>query len=147
MPYQQNASKNVLAVEQVKGAHRRTLVDGERMMIIEWTMEAGAGVPLHQHPHEQCGYVVSGEMIFTAAGKEHSLTPGMGYLVTGNEPHSARFPVPTIVIDIFSPPREDYRGTQPSSYHIVAAPAPKRKPTTKKTVVSKKSTVKRKAKK
>lgn len=143
MPYQQNAAKNVLAVEQVPGAHRRTLVDGERMMIIEWTMAAGTTVPLHQHPHEQCGYIVSGKMIFTAEGQAHALTPGMGYLVTGNEPHGAHFPVPTVAVDIFSPPRADYRGNQPSAYTLVTATVPKRKPAAKKVAATKKAVTKK----
>ena len=111
MPFQINHSTDVNAVEQVAGAWRRTLADGERMMVIEWTMGAGVTVPMHQHPHEQCGYVVSGEMLFTVEGAERAITAGMGYLVTGNTPHGARFNVPTVIVDVFSPPREDYRNT------------------------------------
>ena len=124
MPYQAKHGRHVTAVEQVKGATRRTLVDGEKMMIIEWTMESGTTIPLHHHPHEQSGYIASGEMIFNVEGQEHHLTPGMGYLVTGHEPHGARFDVPTVVVDIFSPPREDYRGDKPSTYQVVDAAKP-----------------------
>jgi quercetin dioxygenase-like cupin family protein len=130
MPYQSNHSTQVKPVEQVTGAFRRTLVDGEKMMIIEWTMDPGTAIPLHQHPHEQSGYVISGEMVFFTQGNEHRIRPGMGYLVTGNEPHGARFDVPTVIVDIFSPPRADYRGDVPSSYKVVTEPkAPARRPT------------------
>ena len=123
MAYQENHTQNVKPVEQVKGAHRRTLVDGEHMMIIEWTMEPGTEVPLHEHMHEQSGYIVSGEMVFQCRGESHRLTPGMAYLVTGHEPHGAHFHEPTVVVDIFSPPREDYRGDKASTYNVVTEPA------------------------
>ena len=154
MPYQENHGKDVKPVEQVKGAHRRTLVDGERMMIIEWTMEPGTEVPLHEHLHEQSGYIVSGEMVFQCRGEYHRLTAGMAYLVTGHEPHGAHFHEPTVVVDIFSPPREDYRGDKASTYNVVTEPvkaAPKKaaakKPAAKKPVAKKSAAKKAPAKK
>lgn len=116
--FQKNDSQSVQSVEQVPGAFRRVLADGDRMMVIEWMMNPGVVVPIHNHPHEQSGYVVSGEMLFATGGVEHSITAGMGYAVAGTVPHGARFPVATTVIDIFSPPREDYRGTEASTYTL-----------------------------
>lgn len=109
MGFQANHSKDVEPVEQIKGGFRRTLGDGERVMLIEWTFDVGAVVPLHSHPHEQTGYVVSGEMFFTIEGVERKVPAGMGYLIPSNMPHSARFEQRTVLIDVFSPPREDYR--------------------------------------
>ena len=133
--YQQNASKDVKPVEQVAGGLRRTLVDGAKMMLIEWTFKKGVVVPLHQHPHEQCGYIVKGKMIFTCDGEEHVLTPGMSYLVQGNVPHGAQFAAATVAVDIFSPPRADYRGDKPSQYKIVK---PKAAPNKKQSVPKRK---------
>lgn len=149
MAYQENHTQNVKPVEQVKGAHRRTLVDGENMMIIEWTMEPGTEVPLHEHMHEQSGYIISGEMVFQCRGESHRLTPGMGYLVTGHEPHGAYFHEPTVVVDIFSPPREDYRGDKASTYNVVREPAKAspRKAVTKKPAAKKATARKAPAKK
>src|SRR5207247_6495910 len=95
--------------QQVKGGNRRVLSDGDRMMLVEWRFEPGATVPEHSHPHEQCGYVISGTMLFTIDGEEREVLLGTGYLIPSNVPHSARFEEFTVLIDVFSPPREDYR--------------------------------------
>ncbi|GAG16348.1 unnamed protein product, partial [marine sediment metagenome] len=51
-------------VEMFPGVVRRTLTDGDRLMLIEVTVEEGAVVPLHTHPHEQTGYLISGRFLF-----------------------------------------------------------------------------------
>ncbi|MBI5877827.1 MAG: cupin domain-containing protein [Chloroflexi bacterium] len=134
---QANDSRDVAPVEQVPGAFRRVLADGDRMMIIEWTMKAGVVVPVHNHPHEQSGYIVSGEMVFHCDGKDFHLTQGMAYVVSGGTPHAADFPVASVVVDIFSPPREDYRGATASTYKLngaaVASKPAARKAAPKKT--------------
>ncbi len=114
-------SRDVSPVEQVPGAFRRVLADGDRMMVIEWRMDAGVTVPAHNHPHEQSGYIVSGQMNFRCDGKDYALYPGMGYVVSGGTPHSADFPVASVIVDIFSPPREDYRGVLASTYTLNGA--------------------------
>ena len=142
--FQAQSSGAAQAVEQVPGAFRRVLADGDRMMVIEWTMNAGVVVPLHNHPHEQSGYVISGEMVFTCDGKENRIMPGMGYAVAGNVPHGARFPVPTVIIDIFSPPREDYRGDKPSTYTLTPKKPAKKAAPKKKAAAKPKPSVKSK---
>lgn len=96
-------------VEVLPGLVRRTLADGESVMICEFTFEAGVEVPQHTHPHEQVGYVVSGRIRLTIAGESHELGPGDSYLAPSNVPHGAFTLTPTVVVDAFSPPREDYR--------------------------------------
>ncbi|GAG14755.1 unnamed protein product, partial [marine sediment metagenome] len=51
-------------VEMLPGVVRRTLTDGDRLMLIEVTVEQGAVVPMHTHPHEQTGYLISGRFLF-----------------------------------------------------------------------------------
>lgn len=118
---QANDSRNVSPVEQVPGAFRRVLADGDHMMVIEWRMNPGVVVPEHNHPHEQSGYIVSGQMNFHCDGRDWTLYPGMGYAVSGGTPHRAEFPVESVIIDIFSPPREDYRGAGASNYMLNGA--------------------------
>ena len=109
MKFHSHHTNAVAPVEQIPGGFRRVLADGDEMMVIEWRMNPGVNVPLHSHPHEQSGYVISGEMLFTVDGLERAVTPGTAYSIPGNLPHSARFEQPSVLIDIFSPPREDYR--------------------------------------
>jgi len=97
------------AVEMFPGVVRRTLTAGDRMMLVEVTLEDGAIVPTHTHPHEQTGYLVSGRMLFELAGEERELGPGDCWLVPSGEPHQVTALSACVVVDIFSPPREEYR--------------------------------------
>nr|HDO81582.1 cupin domain-containing protein [Candidatus Bathyarchaeota archaeon] len=96
------------AVKAGEGVWRRTLATGEKMMIVEFSFEAGAKIPTHSHPHEQVGYVVEGEIKLVVDGKEYTLEEGDSYLIPPNTEHSATTPVRAKVVDVFSPPREDY---------------------------------------
>jgi quercetin dioxygenase-like cupin family protein len=89
------------------GVRRRTLVAGERMMQIVVALDRGAVVPEHRHPHEQIAHVVRGSLRLTLAGVAHDLDAGESLSIPGNTPHSAEALDDTLVVDTFSPPRED----------------------------------------
>ncbi len=96
-------------VEMMPGAFRRTLAYGEHGMVCEVTLEAGSAVPMHQHPHEQVGYVVSGELTMNIAGTDYHFEPRDSYVIPGGVLHNATANVRTVVLDFFSPPREEYK--------------------------------------
>ncbi len=96
-------------VEMIPGLHRRTLVTGKSMMVCKCTFDSGVQVPTHSHSNEQVGYVVSGKVRMVINGENFNLGPGDSYCALSNVPHSAQTLEPAIVIDVFSPPREDYR--------------------------------------
>ncbi len=96
-------------VEMLPGLVRRTLADGPEMMLCEFSFESGVEIPTHTHPHEQVGYVVRGEVRMTIGGQENLLGAGDSYYIPGNLPHSAYTLSPSLIIDCFTPPREDYR--------------------------------------
>ena len=96
-------------VEMLPGVVRRTLTEGERMMLIEVTLDQGAVVPLHTHPHEQIGYLASGRLLFEVGDERRELTAGDSWLVPSNVSHQVTALEPSVAIDIFSPPREEYR--------------------------------------
>lgn len=73
------------------------------------TCVAGASFPEHQHPHEQTVILIEGEMDLHVEGVTHRLTPGMVFAIPGNVPHSGTAIVDSRVIDVFSPPREDFK--------------------------------------
>ncbi len=101
---------DVKPVEMVPGLIRRTLGETDGVMIAEFRARAGVELPTHSHPHQQVGYVVSGEVNITIDGQTYNCRPGDSYAIPGDVLHSAMFPIESIVIDCFSPPREDYRG-------------------------------------
>lgn len=83
---------------------------GEGSMINYIEIAAGATVPMHSHPHEQLGYVVTGTIVMVIDGDESELRPGDGYRIAGDVQHSGTAGADgCVVIDIFTPVREDYR--------------------------------------
>jgi quercetin dioxygenase-like cupin family protein len=96
-------------VEMLPGVVRRTLTDGDRLMLIEVTLEDGAVVPMHTHPHEQTGYLISGRFLFELGDEKREIGSGACWLVPSNVPHQVTALERCVALDIFSPPREDYR--------------------------------------
>jgi quercetin dioxygenase-like cupin family protein len=82
---------------------------GEHMLLSIVDLDAGAVVPTHGHPHEQCGTVITGQMTLTIAGDTRLLDPGDSYIIPGGVEHSARADAPCRVIDVFSPVRDEYQ--------------------------------------
>lgn len=106
--YRRNAEASV--VEMLPGVFRRTLITTPGMMLCEITLEAGAEVPMHTHPHEQIGYVAQGQIEMTVAGEVRLCATGDSYAIPGGVPHAARATHGrTVVVDVFTPHREEYR--------------------------------------
>ena len=100
---------SVAPVEMFSGVVRRTLTDGDRLMLIEVTLNEGAVVPMHTHPHEQTGYLISGRFLFELGDEKRELGAGDCWLVPSNVPHQVTALEDSVFIDVFSPPREEYR--------------------------------------
>ncbi len=96
-------------VEMMPDVLRRTLATGERTMMVHVTLGRGSTVPRHRHPHEQVGYVVGGRIRMTIGEAAHELEMGQSYLIPSNVEHEATALTDCVVLDIFSPPREEYR--------------------------------------
>ena len=100
---------NVEPLEMVPGVWRRTLSWGERLMIVHVILEEGAVVPAHRHPHEQVTCVIEGELSMDVEGQAHVLRAGDSLLFPSDVEHGATALQRTLVIDTFSPPREEYK--------------------------------------
>jgi len=96
-------------VEMFPGVRRRTLISGKRMMLTQFTYERNANVPTHKHPHEQISCVIEGRYKVCIEGKEYRVKNGDSYLIPSNVEHSQEAMEKTVTVDIFSPPREEYR--------------------------------------
>jgi quercetin dioxygenase-like cupin family protein len=97
------------AVTTPDGAQRRVLSYGGGLMLVEFTFEASAASWEHSHPHEQVGYVVEGEIDFLMAGHAPvRLRRGGSYYVPANARHHIVTHAPTILLDAFTPMREDF---------------------------------------
>ncbi len=91
------------------GAQRRILSYGGQLMLVQFTFAAGVSSFLHSHPHEQIGYVASGEIDVIMDGYETKrLKAGGSYYVPSNLKHHIITYAPTVLIDCFTPLREDF---------------------------------------
>jgi quercetin dioxygenase-like cupin family protein len=97
------------AFEPAPGVQMHAIAGAGAMLnLVE--LAPGAVVPQHSHPHEQIGYVLSGQMTLTVDGVDHALTPEVAYAMPGGVEHGGvAGPEGCVVIDVFQPVREDYR--------------------------------------
>ncbi len=87
-----------------------SLAWGEKIMLSLVEINPGSVVPMHSHPHEQAGIVVEGEFDFIIGGEKRRLKQGDMWLIPGGVQHSAiGLQKKAVVLDVFSPPREDYQ--------------------------------------
>ena len=95
-------------IELAPGAKARTPY-GENIMLSYLELEAGSIIPLHKHPHEQAGMLLNGRMELTIGDDTNLCEAGEMFIIPANTPHTAK-PVdgPAVVLDVFSPVREDY---------------------------------------
>lgn len=95
-------------VEPVPGCRMRTPY-GDKLMLSYLEMDENAEIPLHSHPHEQGGMLLQGRMELQIGDETRIVEPGGMYLVPGGVPHRAKaIGGPALVLDVFSPIREDY---------------------------------------
>jgi quercetin dioxygenase-like cupin family protein len=102
-------NKDAKAVEMLPGLIRRTLAVSDKMLLAEFIFEEGVEVPEHTHPHDQVGYVVSGRMRMVIGEQVFECGPGDSYHAPSDVPHGGTSLEPSVVVDTFSPPREDYQ--------------------------------------
>jgi quercetin dioxygenase-like cupin family protein len=83
-------------------------VHTDNMTFAYWTIEAGASLPSHQHPHEQVANLLEGEFELTLEGQVHILKPGTVLVIPSQAVHSGRAITDCRILDVFHPCREDY---------------------------------------
>jgi quercetin dioxygenase-like cupin family protein len=95
--------------EMLAGVRRQMLAEGEHAMVVRVWIDRDAVVPMHTHPHEQVGHLQSGRARFTIGEQQLELGPGDGYEIPGGVPHGVVGLEDCIFVDVFSPPRDEYR--------------------------------------
>jgi len=92
----------------VPGIQRRTITTGTTMYQMLARLEAGSQMPEHKHPQEQIVHILEGRMKLIVAGVPHELKRGESFYLAANVPHGVETIEDTMVLDTFSPPRDDY---------------------------------------
>ena len=91
-----------------EGIRRKVLCFDEGVMMVRVVFEAGAIGAEHYHPHIQCSLVESGVFDITIAGETKRLTAGDSFLVPSNARHGAVAVEAGVLVDVFTPMREDF---------------------------------------
>ena len=90
------------------GLKRKVCAYNANLMSVEVHFETGTVAPVHHHPHEQVTYVVSGRFEFEIDGEKKVLGPGDSAYKQPNLPHGAKCLEAGMLIDMFTPHREDF---------------------------------------
>jgi quercetin dioxygenase-like cupin family protein len=93
----------------------RRMIVGTREMLVRWEFKKGALAARHSHPHEQIVVMVRGRLRLVVGDDETVMGPDDIVVIPPQVPHAAEALEDTVVIDIFSPPREDFlSGARPA---------------------------------
>jgi len=91
-----------------EGVQLKSLAHGEKTHLCEFRIMKGGRVPEHSHPHEQTGYLVSGRVRFIVGDQTFEAGPGDSWSLPGNVAHAAEVLEDSVMVEVFSPCREDY---------------------------------------
>lgn len=101
-------NSRVEAKQCAPGVERKILAYTDGLMCVENHFEEGAVGALHHHPHTQITYVVSGQFEFEIGGVKRVVNPGDTMLKRDEVEHGCICLKAGILLDIFTPMREDF---------------------------------------
>ncbi len=95
--------------EQVgEGLSRQIMGFDGQLMLVKVKFEKGAIGYVHEHYHSQASYVVSGKFEVMINGEKKVLEEGDGFYIEPDAPHGAVCLESGILIDTFSPVRQEF---------------------------------------
>jgi quercetin dioxygenase-like cupin family protein len=92
----------------IEGIKMKTFVYGDNSLLTRFHLQKGSLLPLHSHPQEQTGCMISGKMKLVIDGEEFIAEPGDTWSIKGGIEHRAEIIEDSVAIEVFSPVREDY---------------------------------------
>jgi quercetin dioxygenase-like cupin family protein len=95
-------------ITAAEGVERKTLIYGEKTLMVEFLLKKGGQIPKHSHPHEQIGYLIKGRIRLLIGNEEHDVEPGDSWCIAGDVEHGVTVVEDSMVVEVFSPVREDY---------------------------------------
>lgn len=95
-------------VDQLNASIGRQMIHTETMTLARILLSKGAVVPSHRHENEQIATVLEGRLRFVVGGEEREVVAGESVPVPANVPHEVEALEDSIVMDVFSPVREDW---------------------------------------
>ncbi len=94
--------------EMSKGVKRKIMAYDDKLMMVKVEFEKGGIGSLHQHHHSQITHIQSGVFEVDIAGEKKLLRGGDAFYIPSNVMHGAVCMDAGVLIDVFSPMREDF---------------------------------------
>ena len=105
----QHRDWSTLPVERIAEGIERQMLWGERVMVCRLRIAPHVVTAPHEHPHEQIVIVDRGRVVFTVDGQERIATAGdVLHFPAGVQHGATMLDEEVVLIDIFSPVREDF---------------------------------------
>lgn len=98
------------------GLSRQILGWDNQIMMVKVKFEKGTVAGQHSHFHTQTTFCHSGKFEFTIDGEKHVIEAGDGLYIAPNLVHGAKCLEAGVVLDVFSPVREDFLSGDAVSY-------------------------------
>jgi len=103
-----------IPAQRIAEGIERQMVWGDRVMVCRLRLAPRTVTAVHAHPHEQITIVERGQALFTVAGRERRTRPGdVLHFPSGCEHGATMLDEEVVLIDIFSPVREDFLPSAP----------------------------------
>ncbi|MBK5209288.1 MAG: cupin domain-containing protein [Flavobacteriaceae bacterium] len=108
------ASKEFLMGDEIPweevggGVKRKILGYDDKIMLVNVHFDEGGIGPMHEHHHSQVTYVVSGEFELTIGKETRIIKGGDSFYIPPHIMHGAKCLKSGVLIDVFSPIREDF---------------------------------------
>lgn len=103
-----NYNEEIASEKCGEGVERKILAYTDELMCVENHFKKGSVGVIHYHPHTQITYVVSGQFEFTIGDEKKIVNPGDSMLKRNSVEHGCVCLKEGILLDIFSPMREDF---------------------------------------
>jgi quercetin dioxygenase-like cupin family protein len=101
--------KDDVMLEQVDtGVERKVMSHCGNLMSVEVHFKKGAVGKVHTHVHEQISYIIKGKFEVEINEIKEIISVGDTFYVNGNVPHGVVALEESIILDTFTPQREDF---------------------------------------
>ena len=94
--------------EEINESIARRYITGDSVTVARFELKRGGVVPSHAHPNEQISIVISGALLFRMDGRDTVVKAGEMMQIPGNVAHEVRVLEDALVVDVFSPVRQDW---------------------------------------
>ena len=98
-----------IEAKEIVPGYRAVFVHSDAITLAYWTIEAGADLPEHSHPHEQVANVLEGTFELTIEGETKRLGQGTVAVIPSNVVNVGTAITDCRILDVFHPVREEYK--------------------------------------